>query len=118
MIQDNMASQFNLLEPLDFSNGNISENWKLFKQELRLYWATEKLKEPNDVETSILLNCIGKQSCQIYKWNELQHSNDKIQGILYSSKKFYTSPVQISHFSTMQGRKIQQLHKQVKNTES
>ena len=62
-----MASQFNLPELLDFSNGNISENWKLFKEELRLYLiATERLKKPNDVKTSILFNCIRKQGHQIY----------------------------------------------------
>ena len=74
-----MASQFNLLEPLDFSNGNISENWELFKQELRLCLiAREKLKKPNEVKTSILLNSIGKQDRQIYNDSEFSSVNDKI----------------------------------------
>ena len=118
-----MASQFNLSEPLDFSNRNISENWKLFKQELRPYLiAIEKLKKPNKVKTSILLNCIGKQGRQIY--NNFEFSsvndeinydiNDKIQGILHFSKKFNSSVVQISHFLTRLGRKIQRLVNKLK----
>ena len=74
--RDNMASQFNIPEPLIFSNGNIYENLKIFKQELRLYLtATEKLKKPSEVKTSIILNCIGKQGHQIYNNFEFSSVN-------------------------------------------
>lgn len=62
-----MATQFIFPVPFSFSNGNISENWKIFKQEVKLQLiATERLKKLNNVKTSILLTCTGKQGCQIY----------------------------------------------------
>ena len=74
-----MASQFNLSEPFDYSSGNISENRKLFKQELRLLLiATEKLKKQSEVKTSILLNYIGKQGCKIYNKSEFSSVNDQM----------------------------------------
>ena len=74
-----MAAQFNPQEPLDFSNGNISENWTHFKQELRLYLiATEKLKKLNRFKTNILLNCIGKQGGQIFYNLEFSLVNDEM----------------------------------------
>ena len=86
-----MASQFPLTEPLDFSNRNISENWKVFKQELRPYLiATEKLKKPNNLKTSILLMCIGNQGCQIYSNFKLSSVNDEMDyGIIITKFKEY-----------------------------
>ena len=88
-----MASQFNLPEPLDFPNRNISENWKLFMQELRLYLiTTEKLKKLSEVKTSILLNCIGKQGRQIYKNFEFSSVNYEMNyDITVVRYKFLTS---------------------------
>ncbi len=74
-----MASQFNLREPLDFSNGNIFKDWKLFKQKLWLYLiATAKLKKSNEVKTSVLFDCIGKHGRQIYNNFEFSSVNDEM----------------------------------------
>ena len=46
-------------QKLNFSR-NISEHWKLWKQELTLYMtATEKPKKSDKVKSSILMTCIG-----------------------------------------------------------
>ena len=40
--------------------------------------ATEKLKKPNEVKTSILPNCIGKEGQQIYNNFEFSSVNDEM----------------------------------------
>ena len=96
------------------------------KSHLAFQRVLEKLKKPNNVKTHSLLNCKGEQGRLIY--NNFEFSsvndemnydivNDKIRGILHSSKKFNTCAVQISHFSTRCSRRIRRLHKQIKNAE-
>ena len=47
--------------------GNLSENWQKWCQELELYLtATEKDAKSDKIKTSILLTCIGKQGREIY----------------------------------------------------
>ena len=58
--------KFNPPQELNFS-GNISEHWKLWKQELMLYiTATEKIKKSDNVKSSILLTCIGPRGREVY----------------------------------------------------
>ena len=50
-------------------DGNVAENWDVWKQELELYLvATEKdgIRKSDKIKTSILLHCIGKQGREIY----------------------------------------------------
>ena len=48
-------------------DGNVAENWDVWKQELELYLvATEKKGKSNKIKISILLHCIGKQEREIY----------------------------------------------------
>ena len=50
-------------------DGNVAENWDVWKQELELYLvATEKDGKSDKIKTSILLHCIGKQGREIYKY--------------------------------------------------
>ena len=57
---------FNPPSPLIFE-GNISEQWKRWKQELDFYLvATEKDSKGDKVKLSILLTCIGEQGREIY----------------------------------------------------
>ena len=48
-------------------SGNISEHYKLWKQELMLYkTATKKAKKLDQVKSSILLTCIGPRGREVY----------------------------------------------------
>ena len=68
---------FNPPQELNFS-GNISEHWKLWKQELMLYiTATEKTKKSDKVKSSILLTCIGPRGREVY--NLFVFDDDSIQ---------------------------------------
>ena len=66
--------KFNPPQVLNFS-GNISKDWKLWKQELMLYiTATEKTKKSDKVKSSILLTCIGLRGRKVY--NTLAFDDD------------------------------------------
>ena len=53
-------------QPLSFT-GNVSNNWRVWKQELTLYLdATEASAKSDKVKSSILLTCIGKHGREIY----------------------------------------------------
>ena len=57
-------------------DGNLSEQWRKWKQELNFYLqATEKDKKDNKVKSSIFLTCIGPQGREIY--NSFAFENDK-----------------------------------------
>ena len=46
---------------------NLSEEWRTFKQEMTFYLlATEKAAKGEDIKTSILLTCMGKEAMQVY----------------------------------------------------
>lgn len=66
-------------EPLRFE-GNISEEWRKWKQELTLYLtATEKDKKSDQVKSSILLTCIGKKGREIYNTFIFDSDEDKMK---------------------------------------
>ena len=67
--------RFNPPNSLEFE-GNISEHWKRWKQELEFYLtATEKDSKDNKVKSSILLTCIGPQGREIYNTFSLSDEN-------------------------------------------
>ena len=83
---------FNPPSPLIFE-GNISEQWIRWKQELDFYLvATEKDSKSDKVKSSILLTCIGDQGREIYNTFAL-NNDDKLKFDLIL-KKFdeYCSP--------------------------
>ena len=48
-------------------DGNVAENWDVWKQELESYLvATENDGKLDKIKTLILLHCIGKQGREIY----------------------------------------------------
>jgi len=48
-------------------NGNIDEHFRVFKQEINIYFkATKTNKEENDVQVARLLNMMGTDALNIY----------------------------------------------------
>ena len=67
--------RFNPPSSLEFE-GNISEHWKKWKQELEFYiTATEKDNKDDKVKSSILLTCIGQHGREIYNTFSLTEEN-------------------------------------------
>ncbi|XP_071944705.1 uncharacterized protein [Antedon mediterranea] len=62
-------ANLNQPEPLNISTGNISENWKRFKQRFELYnnnIASGMSRKPSETQTSLLLHTIGQQGLDVY----------------------------------------------------
>ena len=58
---------FNPPDKLSFESGNLSANWKRWKQDLNFYLAaTEKDSKGDKVKSSILLHCMGHKGREIY----------------------------------------------------
>ena len=61
-------------------DGNVAENWDVWKQELELYLvATEKKGKSDKIKISILLHCIGKQGREIYNTFTLTTADDRLK---------------------------------------
>ena len=61
-------------------DGNVAENWDVWKQELELYLvATEKDGKSDKIKTSILLHCIGKQGREIYNTFTWTTDDDRLR---------------------------------------
>lgn len=74
-----MDSFFTPPTPPDFSSDNLSEDWKIFKEDLKIYLtATEKLGKSDEIKTSVLLQCLGKQGCKIYRNFKFQTEEDSL----------------------------------------
>ena len=59
--------------------GNLSNNWRLWKQEFTLYLdATESSSKADKVNSSIFLTCIGKNGRGIYNTFTMESEEDKI----------------------------------------
>lgn len=57
-------------------NGNVSENWKRWKQKLLLYLdATDKADKPDKTKIAILLHLIGDEGLEIF--NTFQFANEE-----------------------------------------
>lgn len=66
---------FNKPSPLKME-GNVCENFKIFKQEVEIYFsATETDLKPNKVQIARLLNLMGNEALKVY--NVLQVSKNK-----------------------------------------
>ena len=54
------TGQFRLPPQLDVNSGNVSENFKRWKQQVEVYLAASGASEKDDkVQTAIILNCAG-----------------------------------------------------------
>ena len=66
-------------EPLVFE-GNLAEQWDRWKQQFELYiTATESDEKEENIKTSILLTCIGKQGLEIYNTFTFTDERDKMK---------------------------------------
>ena len=73
--------------------GNLSENWQKWCQELKLYLtATEKDGKSDKIKTSILLTCIGKQGREIYNTFQFEEGDDMKFNIVLQKFQEYCSP--------------------------
>lgn len=66
-----------LPQPLSF-NGNISENYRKFKQQFQIYLtASEKTEKDDEVKVALLLNCIGDEGLDVFNNFSLSETNKK-----------------------------------------
>ena len=72
--------------------GNLSENWQKWCQELKLYLtATEKDGKSDKIKTSVLLTCIGKQGREIYNTFQFEEGDDMKFNIVLQKFQEYCS---------------------------
>ena len=87
--------------------GNLLQNWKLWKQEFNLFMiATEYTEKAEQVKTSLLLHCIGERAREVYNSFTFQSEADSMnytkvveqfeayfgprRNVTYSRFKFFT----------------------------
>lgn len=74
-----MDSSFTPPTPPDFSSDNLSEDWKIFEEDLKIYLtAMEKLGKSDEIKTNILLQCLGKEGRKIYRNFKFQTEEDSL----------------------------------------
>ena len=74
-----LGLNFSPPQPLSFE-GNVSNNWRVWKQELTLYLdATESSTESDKVKASIFLTCIGKKGREIYNTFTFDSDGDNMK---------------------------------------
>lgn len=72
-------------------NGNINENFRMFKQEINIYFkATKTNKEENEVQVARLLNLMGTEALKIY--NTLNITESDTVEIILNKFEEYCSP--------------------------
>jgi hypothetical protein len=73
--------------------GNLSENWQKWCQELEFYLtATEKDGKSDKIKTSILLTCIGKQGREIYNTFQFTEGEEMKFKVVVQMFQDYCSP--------------------------
>jgi hypothetical protein len=76
------STQFKPPGTLSF-HGNISENWRRWKQKLDVYMlATESAKKDDEIKVAILLHCIGDKGVEIYNTFAFDNDNAKKFGLV------------------------------------
>jgi len=85
-----MALEFNRTNGLCLE-GNLSENFKLFKQEIEVYFkATETNKKDKDVQASRLLNLMGHDGLKLY--NTIKKDGEELVKTILESLEEYCIP--------------------------
>jgi len=80
--EDKMTLEFNKTCGLCLE-GNISENFKLFKQEVVIYFkATKTDKKDNDVQVTRLLNLLGQDGLKILNTIKKKDGEETVNSIL------------------------------------
>lgn len=86
-------SQFNLPAPLSLE-GNLSVNWRKFKQSFNIYMTASKYEnESNKRQTAILLNLIGQEALELHNTFTYEQEDD-VKDITKVLQKFedYCNP--------------------------
>ena len=75
-------------------DGNLAEQWKIWRQELELYHtATESDTKSDKSKTSILLTCIGKRGREIHITFTWENASDNLKfNIVIEKFKEYCNP--------------------------
>ena len=75
-------------------DGNLAEQWKIWRQELELYLtATESDTKSDKIKTLILLTCIGKRGREIYNTFTWENVGDNLKfNIVIEKFKEYCNP--------------------------
>ncbi|XP_063384736.1 uncharacterized protein LOC134670847 [Cydia fagiglandana] len=84
-----IMSMFNIPEKLNVS-GNLSENWKTFEQNLKIYLVASGLDKSDDTrKVAILLNVIGEDGIKIYNNFALTTTEDvKFEDVMKKFKDY------------------------------
>jgi len=83
-------NSFNKRGPIGLS-GNINDNFRVFKQEINIYFkATKTNKVDNDVQVARLLNLMGSEMLKIY--NTLSITETDTDDIILKKFEDYCSP--------------------------
>ena len=60
-------------------DGNLEQNWKVWKNELKLFMvAAENSEKANKVKSNILLHCIGTKAREIYETFTIENDDAKL----------------------------------------
>lgn len=72
------------------TNGNLANNWKIFKQQFEIYLlASEKMQKEKNIKAAILLNLIGEDGLQLFNNFNLSTADQKdVDKILDEFDKF------------------------------
>jgi len=66
---------FQVPDPMTF-DGNVAEEWKMFKQLLEFYLeATGKASKPDKMKIGVMMSCIGRQGVYIYNTFDYDATN-------------------------------------------
>ena len=109
-----MASEFNKPEPLNLNGDNIDQNFKIFKQEVEIYFkATKTSKEDDDVQVARLLNLLGKDARKVYNTFGLA-ATSKVKDIFTKFEEYCTPKKNIAlnvfNFMTRKQKEGEKFH--------
>lgn len=86
-----VTMEFNKPECLKLT-GNIAENFKLFKEEVSVFFeATETTSKPVKVQVARLLNLIGSDGVKIYRTFNIDHKDETVD-IIFNKLEEYCTP--------------------------
>ena len=88
-----MAEGFNKPQGLSFE-GNVSDNWRQFKQQFTIYLVAANLEKSSKEKTRILLNLAGAKALEIYNTFQYVGENESANDHTVVMKKIeeYCSP--------------------------
>jgi len=84
---------FKLPKAVDFSSTHLSEDWKIFEQQLKNYLiASEKAEKGDVVKVAILLSALEAEDLKVYNTFKLPETATFIQ--VLTAVKEYCTPIE------------------------